>query len=197
MNARTQTRTAALVAMALTLVLTASLAAAAPRDGAAGRAKKSASCRTVVNYAMSAWLAPAAMVLHSAGAWTAWNEKMAENGLAVAADALPQGVDWTKESVLVLALGELSEAHHLTLTSATRTLSGTHLSLSVEAGRGGRTPALVLALPKSAVRRLTLSGDTMGLSEHQTYPEASLAGAVDSEPVAVATSWGAMKAEYR
>ncbi len=197
MNARTQTKTAALTAMALTLALTASLAAAAPGNGAAERANKSSACRTVENYSMSAWVAPVAMVLHSAAQWEKWNERMAEEGLAVAAEAMPAGVDWSKECVLVLALGELPEARHLSLTGVTRGLSGTRLNLTVEAGRGGRAPALVLAMPKSAASRLTLASDTMGLPECRTYSEASLAGNAIGEPVAVATSWGAMKAEYR
>lgn len=195
MNARTQTKTATLAAMVLTLALTASLAAAAP--GAAERAKSLVPCRTVENYAMSAWVAPTAMVLHSAGAWTAWNEQMAEEGLAVAPEALPQGVDWAKECVLVLALGELAEAHQLTLAGARRNVQGTTLSLTVEAGRGGRAPALVVAMPKSAARRLTLDCATMMLPEARTYPEAALATAGDTQAEAVVTTWGAMKADYR
>ena len=196
MNARTQTKTAALAAMALTLMLTASLAAAASGNGAE-RANKSAACRTVETYAMSAWMAPVAMVLHSAGQWEKWNEQMADAGMAVAAEALPEGVDWSKECVLVLALGELSEATSLSLTGVTRGLSGTRLSLTVEAGHGGRTPALVLAMPKSAAAHLTLSCNTKGLPECRTYSAASVAGDAIGDPVAVATSWGAMKADYR
>ncbi len=196
MNARTQTKTAALAAMAMTLVMTASLAGAAPRN-AAECAKKSAACRTVENYAMSAWMAPVAMVLHSAAQWEKWNERMAEEGLAVAPEALPANVDWAKEAVLVLALGELSDARRMSLTGVTSGLNGTRLSLKVEAGHGGRTPALVLAISKSAAGRLTLASDTMGLPECRTYSETNLAGDAMGAPVAVATSWGAMKAEYR
>lgn len=196
MNARTQTKTAALAAMALTLVMTASLAVAAPRNGAEC-AKKSAACRTVENYTMSAWMAPVAMVLHSAAQWEKWNERMAEEGLAVAAEALPANVDWSKEAVLVLALGELSDARRMSLTGVTSGLNGTRLNLKVEAGHGGRTPALVLAMSKSAAGRLSLASNTMGLPECRTYSETNLAGDAMGEPVAVATSWGAMKAEYR
>ena len=198
MNARTQTRTATLAAMALTLALTASMAAAAPKDGAVERAKSTVACRIVANYTMSAWMAPAAMVLHSAGAWKTWNERMAEEGLAVAAEAEPQGVDWARESVVVLALGELAECYHMEMTGVRRTLSGTTLSLHMGPGNGGTSPALVLAMPKSAAARLKLACDTTsGLPELRTYPEASLAAAGDLPPTALATSWGAMKAEYR
>jgi len=199
MNARTLTCTATLAAMALTVALTASSVAAAPRAGAAERAKKSVACRTVDSYTMSAWLVPTAMVLHSAKAWTEWNDQMAKDGLAVGAEPLPKDVDWAKESVLVLALGELSVPHHVELLSARRTLSGVVVSVHVEPGYGGSSPALVMAMDKSAAARLQpLSCDySLSLPECRTYPEAALAGSADTQPVALAVSWGAMKAEYR
>jgi hypothetical protein len=194
MNARTQTRTATLAAMALTLALTASLAAAAP--GVAERAKSSVPCRLVATYTMSAWLAPAAVVLSSPAAWQAWNDQMVNDGLAVAAEPLPQDVDWSKESVLVLALGEVSGLYHLEMLSARRGLNGTTVSLKVEVGQGGSSPALVMAMPKPAARRLMLDCE-YAMPECRTYPEPTLATMGGAEPVAVATSWGAMKAEYR
>jgi len=196
MNARTQTRTATLAAMALTLALNASLAAAAP--GAAERAKSSVPCRTVASYTMSAWMAPVAMVLHSAGAWTAWNEQMAAEGLALAPEALPQDVDWAKESVVVLALGELPDAYRMEVTGARRSLHGTTVNVKLEVGTGGHAPALVMAMPKSAAGRMTMVCDyAMPMPECRTYPDASVAMSGDEQPVAVSTSWGAMKAEYR
>jgi len=196
MNARTQTRTATLAAMALTLALNASLAAAAPV--VAERAKSSVPCRTVAAYTMSAWMAPAAVVLNSAAAWQAWNDQMVNDDLAVAAEPLPQDVDWSKESVLVLALGEVSDLYHLEMLGARRGLNGTTVSLKVEVGHGGSSPALVVAMPKSAARRLTLDcAYAMPMPECRTYVEPTLATMGGAEPVAVATSWGAMKAEYR
>jgi hypothetical protein len=197
MNARTQTQTATLAAMALTLALTASMAAAAPK--AAERAKNTVACRTVANYDMSAWVAPTAMVLHSAGAWKAWNDEMVEAGMAVAPEALPQDVDWAKESVLVLALGEGWESRHLEMKGASRNLSGTTVTVTMEAGRGGMAPALVMAMPKSAAARVKLAcTGGMALPEARTYPETALAASGDAMPVAaVAATWGAVKAEYR
>jgi len=194
MNARTMTQNAALTVMALTLAM-APVASAAPK--AADRAKQSASCRTVENYTMSAWIAPAVMVLQSKAAWNNWNEQMAAEGLAVAAEAAPANVDWAKESVIVVALGELSGPYAVSLKGAKRTLSGVQVSLGIESGHGGTSPALVLAMPKSASRNLTLISDAMALPEMRTYPEANLAGDGNDGPVAAGTSWGALKAEYR
>jgi hypothetical protein len=196
MNARTQNLTAALVAMALTLAVMAPTASAAP--GAAERAKKSAACRTVENYTMSAWIAPAVVVVHSAAGWNKWNEQMAADGLALAAEAVPQGVDWAKECVVVVALGELSGPYAVSMKGAKRTLSGVQVMLEVEAGHGGSSPALVLAMPRSASQNLSLVSDAIALPELRTYPESNLAGDGDGgNPVAAGTSWGAVKAEYR
>lgn len=196
MNARTLNQTAALAAMALTLAMTAPSASAAP--GAAERAKKNASCRTVENYTMSAWIAPAVVVLNSRAAWKNWNEQMAAEGLALAAEAAPENVDWAKESVVVVALGELSGPYAVKLNGAKRTLSGVQVQLEIESGHGGSSPALVLAMPKSASRNLSLISDAMALPEMRTYPESNLAGDdANDGPVAAGTSWGAVKAEYR
>jgi len=195
MNARTQTRSAALVAMALTLALTASVAGAAPPSGASERAK-SAACRTVETYSLSAWVVPATVVLHSAGAWKQWNKEMAENGLAVAEEAVPANVDWNKEAVVVVALGELSEARHLKLASSRREANGVHLTVALESGSGGNAPALVLAMSKNSAQNLVVSCDAVALPEVRTYPESQLAGGA-GDPSTVLMSWGSLKAEYR
>ena len=162
------------------------------------RRAKSPACRTVEAYDLSAWVAPTAIVLQSAGAWKSWNEKMAEQGLAVAAEAVPENVDWSNESVVVVALGELSDAYHLQLAGAHRDIKGTHVSLTLESGRGGTSPAVVLALSKKDAARMTLNCDAVILPEVEMYSEpAALAGGTIGEPSAVQLSWGAMKAEYR
>lgn len=200
MNARSMTRTATMVAMALTMALNAMPAAAAPRT--ASVARRPVDCRTLESYAMSAWLAPAAVVLTSPEAWAAWNAEMVESGNAVAEEALPAGVDWAREVVLVMALGEQNAPYAMELTEATRSLTSTRMSLHVEAGRGGTSPALVVALPRHAAHNLSLAADytVAGLpSSPEMYEAAGLAAANasgDAAPVTTA-SWGAMKAEYR
>jgi hypothetical protein len=65
MNARSMTRTATMVAMALTMAVNVASVAAGPRAGMAERSRRAVDCRTLETYSMSAWLAPAAVVLTS------------------------------------------------------------------------------------------------------------------------------------
>ena len=148
MNARTQTRTATLAAMALTLALTASLAAAAP--GAAERAKTSVACRTVAPVHDERLDGPGrdgpaqrrSVDRRGTSRWPtkAWPGRR----------SVPQGVDWAKESVVVLALGELPDAYRM--EDDRRASEPARNDGEREAGsRNGRhSPALVLAMPKSA-----------------------------------------------
>jgi hypothetical protein len=204
MNARSMTRTATMVAMALTMTMAAPIvAAAAPGRGAQQRAEnKAVSCRPVASYQMSAWVAPMAVVLTSPEAWSQWNREQVAAGRSVGEETLPANVDWTKEVVVVLALGELSESHHVELRGARRWLNETELSLHVETGRGGQCPALVLALERSARRNVKLMADyTLGgvPTTPGTYDAAGapLASADDDGGLVVVTSWGSLKAEYR
>ncbi len=203
MNARSMTRTATMVAMALTMVaLHAAPAASAPRARKAEPQNRPVDCRTLMNYGMSAWLAPASVVLTSPEAWAAWNREMVEAGHAVAEEPMPAGVDWAREAVVVLAMGEQhSGSYELHVAGATRSLSSTHMSLHVETGRGGTSPALVVAMDRNAARRLTLSADYTLAGMPMTpemYEAPGLSAADASAPAGpVATTWGALKAEYR
>ena len=75
-------------------------------------------------------------------------------------------------------------------------VNGTHVSLTLTTGRGGSSPAVVLAMSKSAPRNLTVSCDYAQLAECRTYPEADLAADLN-DPVAAMMTWGAIKADYR
>jgi hypothetical protein len=203
MNARTNTRTATMVAMTLTLAMVAGSVDAAPRGGVEARAKKEVACRTIASYPMAAWVSPMAVVLTSPQAWSQWNREQVEAGRAVAEEALPAGVDWAKEVVIVLALGEVSEMHYVEAKGARRAPQGaTELNLHVETGRGGNCPALVICLDRSAHRNVKLMADYTlnGVPNPGTYDAvgSSLAtsGANDGGLV-VTTSWGSIKAEYR
>jgi len=204
MNARSMTRTATMVAMAMTMMALSAVSDAAPGRGAAQReANKAVNCRPVAAYQMSAWVAPMAVVLTSPEAWSQWNREQVDAGRSVGEEAMPAGVDWNREVLVVLALGETSESHHVELRGARRWLNETELSLHVEAGRGGRCPALVLALDKSARRNVKLMADYAltgvptlpGTYDAAGTPLASTDG--DDDGLVVVTSWGAMKAEYR
>ncbi len=212
MNARSMTRTATMVAMTLTMAMTAMSVDAAPRGRMNERvAARTVSCRTLASYPMAAWVAPMAVVVTSPEAWSRWNREQVDAGRAVAEEALPLGVDWTKEVVLVLALGEVAEPHQVVVRGAHRSLNTTRLSLDVETGRGGRCPALVVALDRSC-RNVTLvpNYSLAGVpTQPGTYDAAgsptSTAGndggltstAGDDGGLVLMTSWGAMKAEYR
>ena len=206
MNARSMTRTATMVAMALTMATMAPSADAAPRAGAGekSRSSKEVAVRSLVAYPMAAWVTPMAVVLTSPEAWSQWNREQVDAGRAVAEEAMPQGVDWSKEVVVVLALGEVSEQHDVKCNGARKTLSAvTELSLQVETGRGGNCPALVLALERGASRNVKLMANHLlaGVpTEPGTYGMTSggnLASSADAGGLTVVTSWGAMKAEYR
>jgi len=62
--------------------------------------------RTVMHYTMGAWIRPVAVVLRSADEWTRWNDQMVAAEHAVAAELLPAGVDFSREVLLVVAIGE-------------------------------------------------------------------------------------------
>ena len=208
MNARSMTRTATLVAMTL-MATTSSSVDAAPRGRANERvvsptANREVACRSLASYPMAAWVAPMAVVLTSPEAWSRWNREQVDAGRAVAEEALPQGVDWTREVVVVLALGEVVEPHTVEVKGARRSKNATQLDLHVEMGRGGRCPALVLALDRGAGRNVKLAADYLvtGMpTEPGTYDVAgasgSLATAGNDGGLVLMTSWGAVKAEYR
>lgn len=192
MNARSMTRTATMVAMALTMMATTSVAA--PKNGLGA-----VSCRTVASWTMSAWTAPAAVVLTSPEAWVAWNREMVDSGRAVAEEAMPKGVDWKREALVVLAMGEVDGAWTMSVNGAARTLACTEMSLHVAPGQGGSSPAVVVAMNRAALRTVRLAADytLAGMPEQaQVYAPAALAAAADA-PVTLATTWGAMKADYR
>ena len=223
MNARSMTRTATMVAMTLTMATMATSVDAAPRGRVTERVRdnKAVTCRPVASYPMAAWVAPMAVVLTSPEAWSQWNREQVDAGRAVAEEALPQGVDWTSEVVLVLAMGEVAEAHEVEVSGARRIANATELSLHIVTGSGGRCPALVVALDRSSCRNLKLMADYTldGVpTQPGTYdPTGSLASIAGDEnglslmtslaPVKAAsatspggvkrTSWGAVKADYR
>jgi hypothetical protein len=196
MNARTMNPTATLAAMMLTLVLVAPVAAA-PSGGAAERAKSAPNARVVAAYSAGAWLVPTAVILHSAGQWKSWNDRMTADGLLVAPEAEPAGVNWAKESVVVLSTGELSESYVVELKGSRPSLRGVELELYVERGRGGWAPALVVAVPRSNADAVTVTSNySLSLPEVRAWQEPALATA-DDEPMPVAMSWGGVKAQYR
>jgi hypothetical protein len=209
-NARSMTRTATMVATTLMMAMTVSSVDAGPRGrmnerlAQVANGNKEVACRSLATYPMSAWVAPMAVVLTSPEAWSRWNREQVDAGRAVAEEAMPQGVDWTREVVVVLAMGEVSEPHMVEVKGARRNQNATQLDLHVEMGRGGRCPALVLALDRGAGRNVKLAADYLlaGVpTEPGTYDATGAAGNVatsgDDGGLVVMTSWGAVKAEYR
>jgi hypothetical protein len=202
MNARSLTRTATLVAMTMAMAAVAPTADAAPRAGMRDLTARTVNCRAVATYGMSAWVAPMAVVVTSPVAWSQWNAEQVNAGRALAEEALPADVDWAKEVVVVLSVGELSAPLAVELTGAQKKNAQTLLNLRVLTGQGGNCPALVLALDRANCKNVRLVVSDYELAGVPLAPEtyagtATLASAGNDDGLTVVTSWGAIKAEYR
>jgi len=182
-------------AMAMMAVVATSPVSAAPSMGAG----QAVATRTVMQYGQGAWTAPAAVVLKSEGAWNAWNAMMVRKGKAVGAEAVPAGVDWKEEVLLVVTLGEnLNQDWSVALAGATSNGLSTQVTLQLTPGQGGSSPCVVVAMDRRAALSVSLSyaaeaaaAAQMNMpSNAQTYDAPAGAGVV-------ATTWGAMKDTYR
>jgi hypothetical protein len=201
MNAPSLTRTATMVALTMAMVAVAPTAEAAPRAGMRDKAVRQVTCRAIATYGMAAWVAPMAVVVTSPVAWSQWNAEQANAGRAVGEEALPAGVDWSKEVVVVVSLGELSAPLTVELTGGQKRNSQTELNLRVLTGQGGNCPALVLALDRANCKNVRLVPDYTLTGVPLAPPiydgTTTLAAAGDDDGLTVVTSWGAIKAEYR
>ena len=196
MNARTWAQAAALTA--------AMLMTAAPVTNAAPTADllaRKAMMRTLMCYGEGAWMAPAAIILKSEQDWTDWNDAMLEAGRSVSSVMAPAGVDWTKEAVLVVSLGQSEQNASLNLKSVRRIGLRTEIEMELTWGTGGTSPCHVVALDKRLVKNLKLrNAEAAGLaSQVQAYtPNAAVAQVDATTPtVAIAASWGEVKDAYR
>ena len=152
--------------------------------------------RTLMRYTDGAWLARTAVVLKSAKDWNDWNDDMVAEGKAVGREAMP-AVDWAKEAVLVVTMGEGGAS--VELKNARQVGLRTDVELALNWAQAGAAPCHVVAMSKHLVSRLRLvNAEAAGLSAqvpaYQGRAQLAAPNAQASEPVAL--SWGAVKDGY-
>ena len=182
-------------ALAPAAMLLMVMAGAAPAM-AAPRPNNAAAMRTLMRYTDGAWLAPTAVILKSAKDWNDWNDDMVAQGKAVGRETMP-AVDWSKEAVLVVTMGEGGAS--LELKNARRVGLRTDVELAVNWAEAGAAPCHVVALSKHLASRLRLvNAEAAGLSAqvpaYMHRMELAAPNALANEPVAL--SWGAVKDAY-
>ena len=186
-------------AVALTLACSAGIGQAEGRP--APHSAPTVAMRTLMAYDDGAWTSPVAVVLKSVADWAAWNHEMVERGMAVGEEPVPAGVDWSKEAVLVVALGGGHvPASRVRLQNAHRV--GVHIEMEVVASRdgSGAYPCHVVAMDKHLLKYVRLANAAQcGLAEQVAVYQAgaTLAATNASAPVAIAASWGEVKDAYR
>jgi hypothetical protein len=155
--------------------------------------------RTLAEYTESSWLAPAAVVLDSKQAWDEWNAAEVASGRAVSAEVAPAGVDWKREVVLVVALGEnLNGALAVRVKGAHKKGTETLVRVECAVNVGGSAPSAILALPRSHAHDVKLVPNIKLRSDmplKATYVVSS--EGTSPTPASTAASWGALKSEYR
>lgn len=198
---------AARTTMALGLTLTLAYAAQANAGGREQSIDRSNPCvarpvamRTVMAYDDGAWTAPVAMILKSPADWAAWNKELVTAGLAIGEEQLPAGVDWSKEAVLVVALGE-GRGSRVRLQNACRAGLRIELEVAASSNGSGQYPCHVVAMDRRLLKNVHLkNAASYGLSEQvQSYRTAAAlaSSGAGSEPRPMAISWGEMKDAYR
>jgi hypothetical protein len=196
MNAKTWAQAAALTAAML--MTAAPVANAAPTADLLAR---KAAMRTLMNYGEGAWMAPSAIILKSAQDWTEWNDAMVEAGRSVSSVKAPADIDWTKEAVLVVSLGQSQQNASLNLKSVRRIGLRTEIDMELTWGAGGTSPCHVVALDKRMVKNVVLrNAAAAGLAAQVPayMPNAAVAQAdAMATPVAMVATWGELKDAYR
>jgi hypothetical protein len=152
--------------------------------------------RTLMHYTDGAWLARTAVVLKSAKDWNDWNDDMVAQGKAVGREAMP-AVDWAKEAVLVVTMGEGGAS--LELKNARQVGLRTDVELALNWAQAGAAPCHVVAMSKHLVNRLHLvnaevAGFSAQVPAYQGRAQLAAPNALAGDPVAV--SWGAVKDGY-
>ena len=157
--------------------------------------------RTLMAYDDGAWTLPVAMVLRSAADWTTWNHEMVERGMAIGEELVPAGVDWSKEAVLVVAVGG-GTTSRVRLQNARRVGLHTELEVVVSYDGFGHYPCHVVTMDKHLLKSVRLTNAAQcGLTEqvpvYQALATLASANAATPTGIAIATSWGEVKDAYR
>ena len=161
---------------------------------------RTAEMRTLMHYTDGAWTAPAAVILKSAKDWNDWNDMMVARGMAVGKEAMPN-VDWSREAVLVVSLGESESPISMELKNARRMGLRTEIDLALNWSEGGSSPCQVVAMDKRLARNVRLvNAEAAGLSAQVPAYSAMMPLAQQQSgtaPVIAAASWGEVKDAYR
>jgi len=198
MNTKTLAAAAAMMLMAAAAMASPSMAQTEKMPN--GWLSRAAEMRTLLHYADGAWTAPTAVILKSAKDWNDWNDMMVARGMAVGREAMPN-VDWTREAVLIVTLGESRSPISLELKNARRNGLRTEIELALNWSEGGSAPCQVVAMDKRLAKNVRLvNAETAGLaSQVPAYsagmnPTQQQSGAM---PVIADASWGEVKDLYR
>ena len=195
MNPKALATMAAAVALILACTATDGQAQGRPTS----RMAPAVAMRTLMAYDDGAWTSPVAVVLKSAADWTTWNHEMVERGMAIGEELVPAGVDWSKEAVLVVAVGG-GTASRVRLQNARRVGLHTELDVVVSEGGSGAYPCHVVTMDKHVLKYVRLTNAAQcGLTEQVPVYQAraTLASANAATPIAIAASWGEVKDAYR
>ena len=178
------------------------LAVVATRPAVAGSSltalRHAVDTHTVMDYGQGAWTAPAAVVLKCEQDWKDWNAYMVEAGMAVGAEAMPAGVNWNTDAVLVVSLGQnLNTDYAVEVASAEHVGMHTTVTLRVTEGQGGSSPCVVVAMNRNLASCVTLVNAGGAPTVAQQYSAAApLASGSPAGGNNVATTWGAVKSAY-
>lgn len=151
--------------------------------------------RTILRYSQGAWVCPVAVVVRDSCQWTRWNESMVAAGRAAGIEPVPCGVDWSREVLLVVAIGERNTLTTFELNPPRR--SGHRLSftgrIETSSMASFSSPCHVVAIDRRFADAIELD-PAIGTLEN---PCALLRPAVLTGATIAAPSWGAMKHQYR
>jgi hypothetical protein len=198
MKARKMNSTvAAAVALTLMMATTAPKTNAEPRTDLSKAIGQTVAMRTLLHYTDGAWVVNTSIILKSEHDWQEWNDSMVATGKAVGAEACPSGVDWTKEAVLVVALGQ--GGGYVDLPRARRVALHTDVDLVVGPGSWDSAPCQVVAMDRKMLNNCRLmngsSAQPVPVYVSPSAAQIQVAGSGASETLNA--SWGAVKAEYR
>lgn len=217
MKARTlNSQSAALVALAVvaaaTQVAAARPAVAAPRMSLA----QPVPYESMAQYNYSAWMRPTLQLVRSEAEWNSMMSQAVASGKALAAEPAPN-VDWSKYTVVVVALGEVPNGCSVEVQGARARANGLELDVHVSLGGVNQSytvsPSQVVAVARRNLSRVHLNVDAT-VAGLPTDATASASGASDGRlalrmhaatatsdaapaPTSTNLSWGALKNVYR
>lgn len=153
--------------------------------------------RMILHTSLGAWVSPVAVVLRSPEEWTLWNSSMVAAERAVAAEPVPPGIDWNREVVLVVAIGERSTFTTFELLPPRRSGHRLHFTGRIEASwtQSFSAPCHAVALDRRFADGIELDPG-IGVLE-SAFPGVHATSARRGAIAAGDRSWGELKNAYR